>query len=656
MSASQMRAQGSALNPDLAAIEALKLPYRSKPVEVQVEIARRDQTVDTLEGPVACQAGDAILTGTAGERWPVPAAELDQRYVCLSPATQDTPGRYQKRVKTVEAVQLRAPLALTLSQGRGVLQGQVGDWCVWHGPDDLSIVGRSIFAETYELLFIPVWVGLQADVIPLPDLEAALQALRQHLPHTPIVVVREDEPAFEGQSCWWRVATPGAAAAAAIEPNAPTLVLTPQELLAPEGLLAALASSVSESEGAYTRRVLWNLLPGAAGEAEEPDAVQVLARQLAALEHFNAHLAETSTEQGWPLIPERTELPEPAGLDRIHAIGTVADGLAGFYQTRWQKLVLATTNELAGPDSKPPAPNPLRLLAFVVRPTLIVLGLLAALSLAAFTELADGCQADDAFAFMGCANPVWEHWFGIVSLSLYLVALAWAWCRYAQAKAEKWESRHQDLRLLAECLRVAYVRALLGKHDEVADDLPFTESTESAWVRLALRALAQAQPVGAPPPGATPAASCAAARRCFVNHQLVYHRKNLLARRERAIQLLARSSRWGLRLFAGMVVMLVVDVTLRAFWEHPLSPMAHHFAVIFLVLGLAAWGACRKVLDTLGLEQEFQRGQRVVVALEQAEQNPGPEPTLEAAAAFLDDQAGWHALHRSKPVEAATGG
>ena len=109
-------------------------------------------------------------------------------------------------------------------------------------------------------------------------------------------------------------------------------------------------------------------------------------------------------------------------------------------------------------------------------------------------------------------------------------------------------------------------------------------------------------------------------------------------------------------MFAGMVVMLVVDVTLRAFWEHPLSPMAHHFAVIFLVLGLAAWGACRKVLDTLGLEQEFQRGQRVVVALEQAEQNPGPEPTLEAAAAFLDDQAGWHALHRSKPVEAATGG
>lgn len=647
---------GSAQDPVLATIEALKVPYRSKLVEVQVDIARHNQTIVTLEGPITCKAGDAILTGTAGERWPVSAAELDQRYRCLSPAMQGTPGRYQKRVTTVEAVQLRAPLALTLSEGRGVLRGQAGDWCVWHGPDDLSIVGRSIFAETYELLFIPVWVGLRHDV-SLSTLESGLQALRERLPNTPIVAVREHEPAFGAQSFWWRVAMPSAAGESTVELNSPTLVLTPEQLLAPEGLLAALASSVSDSAVSYTRRVLWNLLPGAVGEAEEPDVVQVLARQLAALDHLNAHLAETSTEQGWPLIPERTELPEPAGLDRIHAIGTVADGLAGIYQTRWQKLVLATTNELAGSDNKSLAPNPLRLLAFVARPTLIVLGLIAALCLAAFTELSDGCRPDDALAFLGCANPVWEHWFGIVSLTLYLVALAWAWCRYAQAKAEKWESRHQDFRLLAECLRVTYVRALLGNHDEVADDLPFTEPTESAWVRLALRALTQAQPVEAPSQDATPSALDAATRRCFVNHQLIYHREILLARRERAIQLLSRSWRWGLRLFAGMVVLQVVDVALRAFWGHSLlSPMAHHFAVIFLVLGLAAWGACRKVLDTLGLEQEFQRGQRVVVALQLAEQNPGLESTLQAAAAFLDDQAGWHALHRSKPVEAAAGG
>lgn len=90
---------GSALDPVLATIETLKVPYRSKPVEVQVDIARHNQTIVTLEGPVACKAGDAILTGIAGERWSVPAAELNQRYLCLSPATQDTPGRYQKRGK-----------------------------------------------------------------------------------------------------------------------------------------------------------------------------------------------------------------------------------------------------------------------------------------------------------------------------------------------------------------------------------------------------------------------------------------------------------------------------------------------------------------------------------------------------------------------------
>ena len=638
----------------LTAIMPLRLPYRSKPVVLQLEIAGSDQTVLTLEGPVACRAGDAILTGTAGERWPVPAAELNQRYVSLSPASTDTPGRYQKRVKTVEAVKLQEPLALALSEGRGVLQGQEGDWCVWHGPDDITIVSNSIFVQTYELLFIPMRVGLPDDEHLLSALETGLQALRQYLCHTPIVQVRQDGPASNGRSCWWCVAEPGAASETLS--NDPMLVLTLEDLLAPERLLAALASSLSESAGAYSLRVLRNLLPGVAGEADEPDSVQVLARQLAALEHFNAHLAESSMEQGWPLIPGRTEVIEAPGLDRIHAIGTVADGLAGIYQTRWQKLVLATTNEMAGSDINPPKPNSRRLLAFVARPTLIMLGLLATLSLAAFSELADGCQADDPFAFLGCASLAWEHWFGVASLSLYLVALAWAWCRYAQAKAEKWESRHQDLRLLAECLRVVYVRGLLGNHDEVADDLPLTGSTESAWVRLALRALVQAQPVGDPPKSATQEALRAAAHHCFVDHQVVYHRNNLLARRDRSIQLLVRSSRWGLRFFVAMVLLLVVDVMWQVFSaHHSLSPMGHHFVMITLVLGLATWGACRKVMDTLGLEQEVQRGQRVLLSLYQAEQAGGAESILEAAIVFLDDQAGWHALHRGKPVEAATG-
>jgi hypothetical protein len=39
-----------------------------------------------------------------------------------------------------------------LPGGRGELTGKPGDWLVEYGADDCAIVGREIFAATYELI------------------------------------------------------------------------------------------------------------------------------------------------------------------------------------------------------------------------------------------------------------------------------------------------------------------------------------------------------------------------------------------------------------------------------------------------------------------------------------------------------------------------
>src|SRR4051794_41552182 len=56
--------------PDLAA-DPRAPRVTKKPTPVQVEFAAADGVCETLEGPVRFRAGDAILTGVQGERWPV---------------------------------------------------------------------------------------------------------------------------------------------------------------------------------------------------------------------------------------------------------------------------------------------------------------------------------------------------------------------------------------------------------------------------------------------------------------------------------------------------------------------------------------------------------------------------------------------------------
>ena len=125
---------------------------RKRPVRVQIRFARTDGVMPTLEGEVRYAVGDALATGQLGDEWPIPRARFLSTYEPDGdfPIGQD--GTYRKRPLEVWALQLTAPRAVALSGGRGVLNGNPGDWLVEFSSDDFGIVNAAVFAETYEVV------------------------------------------------------------------------------------------------------------------------------------------------------------------------------------------------------------------------------------------------------------------------------------------------------------------------------------------------------------------------------------------------------------------------------------------------------------------------------------------------------------------------
>lgn len=115
---------------------------------VQVAFAPAAGTLDTLEGPVRYQGGDALMTGAAGDRWPVRRTVFDARYTPAEGTVAGSDGVYVKLPLPVLARRVDSAFAVRLADGQ-VLQGQPGDWLVQYGPGDQAIVADAIFRATY---------------------------------------------------------------------------------------------------------------------------------------------------------------------------------------------------------------------------------------------------------------------------------------------------------------------------------------------------------------------------------------------------------------------------------------------------------------------------------------------------------------------------
>ena len=115
------------------------------PIPLEFRYAEADETIDTKEGPVGANAGDAIMTGTEGEQWPIPAEKFAQTYNDLGDGTA------AKKNIPVFAKQMMVPFKVKVSWSNDLLQGEPGDYLVQYGPGDYGVVGREIFAKTYKV-------------------------------------------------------------------------------------------------------------------------------------------------------------------------------------------------------------------------------------------------------------------------------------------------------------------------------------------------------------------------------------------------------------------------------------------------------------------------------------------------------------------------
>jgi hypothetical protein len=108
--------------------------------------------VQTAEGPVPASPGDAIVTGTAGERWPVPPGRFQATYRALPPTVAGQAGIYMSLPNEIMGVPMTEAFDVLLADGTSRLHGHRGDWLVDYGDGSFGVVSRAIFPDTYEII------------------------------------------------------------------------------------------------------------------------------------------------------------------------------------------------------------------------------------------------------------------------------------------------------------------------------------------------------------------------------------------------------------------------------------------------------------------------------------------------------------------------
>lgn len=632
--------------------------YQVAEIAYSVAFSKTSQRIQTLEGSVVCAAGDAVISGSKGESWPVQRDDFFLKYSPNFGVVAGEDGLYTKRLAFVEARRLHRSETIALSDGRGILTGESGDWLITYGLCNQAFVRADIFAASYlPSKAITVYVSIDCYLLDsrLADVLAAELSLRKALPYTPIVIFPQVADTEGKPPVWFEVTAEepttddhGHTSVAAV--SLAQLV----EVDSARSLFREIGRLQKQSGLAFTLDRLSGLIASFFGEPVEAGEDNVIAAQLFAVNELNGALQRHGeTHHFIGSVPDRLVSATDEYLRRV---GATADTLAGESQKKWQQLVFADTKAISSVRSSNAVSSAFAKLGLFWGCSLVTLGMLAALGLASFSELAEGCEGSDWFAWTGCTTEGWRQWMGFGAFVIYIGALAIAWFRFARTKVRRHESMHQDYRLLAECLRVQYVLGKLGVKTCVADDFTVGKNAESSWVLLALRSLtSDNRPVSESLPMDLTANDWA--MEAFVNEQIRYHEATLIKRREDAIAVLSVMGRFGAVTFLLCLAMLTVNVASK-FFNHDsaiFSPMGQHLLLILQVAGLAMWGSMRKVIDTFALEQEVQRGLVVLTALKQASKSDR-QSIVTAAKFFAQDQAAWHALRRSKPVEATTGG
>ena len=116
-----------------------------------VEFAAGPGELESAVGRNAFVAGDALLTGSTGDRWCVSRDRFDAKYEPEAPTLRGDPGRYRNRPVSVLAKRMTVDFTVERSAGGDLLRGTAGDWLVQYAPGDHGIVAAARFDSVYRV-------------------------------------------------------------------------------------------------------------------------------------------------------------------------------------------------------------------------------------------------------------------------------------------------------------------------------------------------------------------------------------------------------------------------------------------------------------------------------------------------------------------------
>src|SRR5450631_1886177 len=134
------------LDSDIDAVWAVKDEL------VTVEFAVAIGTLESAVGTNRYAPGDALLTGSTGDRWCVSRARFDAKYRAEPPTLAGHSGRYRNLPLAVRAKRVAVPFTVARAAGGDLLSGTAGDWLMQYAPGDYGIVVRDRFVSVYRVL------------------------------------------------------------------------------------------------------------------------------------------------------------------------------------------------------------------------------------------------------------------------------------------------------------------------------------------------------------------------------------------------------------------------------------------------------------------------------------------------------------------------
>ncbi|MEI8297221.1 MAG: PGDYG domain-containing protein [Pseudomonadota bacterium] len=116
---------------------------------VEVEFAAVAGLVMSAVGPNHYVAGDALVSGSTGDRWCVSRERFDAKYRPAAGQAPGAPGAYRNVPVSVWAKQIAEPFHIARAPGGDVLSGEAGDWALQYAANDCGLVARLRFEAVY---------------------------------------------------------------------------------------------------------------------------------------------------------------------------------------------------------------------------------------------------------------------------------------------------------------------------------------------------------------------------------------------------------------------------------------------------------------------------------------------------------------------------